>query len=538
MSPRANHLLVAFLIPLLLLTACNKSSDDSPKAKGIEVSAAIVTFCSQKENRYEPTCIQVCIQDSTQEFCAVEAESRFTCPTDGNYKGVSPFSGDDVALPEILTALPIDGGDLKLGLTSLGNMIISTHGSNVTITTDKETTFNVGPLITSVAAVQKGDTLYVVVGTPTDFKVIPVTIGDEITVYKDQMKSFTLLGGIAQVVAKPSIDLSGAKREAAPGVATSVNAPEEGVAQSSGASDIDFIYLVTADGDVWRSKISHLVDGGCLEKLYSASIHLDSAIHKMAARKIDAAGQYLVILASTLDAQLTEIPTLKQNWKSNVSGNAPEPILNAFYRFAHKLALPQQSEQKIYTINLMTSEDGNYEEVGITDGSFITDIYLAGDILNVAAYAYDLTALPAYESTGDMINDQIEIWNAARAGTAAADEKLANFIQASNSKAYRFNLANPESLTSGILPKPDSENTLIPSSLFLTVTKVKDRLFFRGEDGYLAEAEMADISAPDIVSLDEFIAGSPYLSIYHSDTDTIFTSFILDIESLSVKDLN
>jgi len=530
--------LVAILIPLIALTACNKSSD-SPKAKGgIEVSAAVVKFCTQKENRYEPTCIQVCIQDATQEFCIVEAESRFTCPTDGSFKGVSPFSGDDVALPEILTALPIDGEDLELGLTSLGEMIISTRGSDVIITTDKETIFNVGPLITSVTAVQKEDTLYIIVGTPTDLKVIPLTVGDEITVHKDQMKSITILGGIAQVVAKASIDLSSAKRETAPGVVTSVNAPEEGVAQGSGASDIDFVYLVTADGDVWRAKISHLVSGGCLEKLYSASIHLDSAVHKMAARKIGAAGQYLVILASTLDTQLTEIPTLKQNWKSKVNDNPPQPILDMFYRFAHKFALPQQSEQKLHAINLMTSEDGNYEEIGIPDGSFITDIYLAGDILNVAAYAYDLTELPAYESTGDMIDDQIEIWNAARSGSAIADEKLANFVKASTSKAFRFNVANPESLTSGILPKPDSENTLIPSSLILTVTKVKDRLFFRGENGYLAEVEMVDISAPDKVVLEDFIAGSPYLSVYHAVTDTIFTSFISDIESLNVKDLN
>ena len=102
------------------------------------------------------------------------------------------------------------------------------------------------------------------------------------------------------MVFSTSIDLSGPKNATGlpAGMAASINVPVSGTAAGSSGGSLDFVYLVTAAGDLWRIKFEHLLNGGCVEKLYLAADNKDSKGNKMTASKVTVAGQFVTILAA------------------------------------------------------------------------------------------------------------------------------------------------------------------------------------------------------------------------------------------------
>lgn len=535
---------LALLITITLLSSCKDTG--APIIGGGEPPKFdIVTQCPDPANRDRPECIQACIEDQTHPWCVVEEPLKFTCPEDGSFKAVNPFSGEDIVFPEAPATVEIKGAGLMLAADTLKGekAILSSKDAQLIISLDSASqplSADLGAVIFSIDTFKNDGQYYAVAGTADNLKVVPFVYGTEIQA--EGIKTFSKLGGITQVIVAKSVDISksAAGKTLPPGMLASVNPPTGGAAEEAAASDINYVYLVTADGDVWRIKFAHLIGGGCVERLYSASEN------KMVASKIAVAGQYVVFLTSTANDKLEALPADIENFWKKYEGNLIDEkkshklITQDFYWLAHHLANLKKSEQFVRVLDLLTSKSGELKDVNQKPSQalryYATDMLLKGNMLYLAAYIYNINNDMILKDP-NVFENMGNIWAAAREGTPVEGSTLKDFANSAGAGILEVDVDKPLTVKNVKLPLPNASDPAVPSSIFTRISASKDKFYLRGENGYLAEAPAEKISGVDKIDLEDYDQLTPWLSIYDEATSQIISSFIFDLEKLGAGDL-
>lgn len=546
-----------FLLPTILIVLAGtlfcSCSDSSKTTGGGKLQPVVVVDCTIPGNEQKPECVQKCIQDPTLAWCTpAQPTAKFTCPVDGSFKAVDPFTGKELVFPDgpaTIDAASGDNtyfttayteGDLKMLLYNVGEELrmLTAIGTPMT---DLDST------ITSADVFHLDGKYYVVVGTANSLQILPFTnkVGDSPLLEPDGLTTFENIGGIAQVAVASSIDLSGSSgaKSLPPGMLVSVNVPPDGVVKDASAGNLTFVYLLSADGDIWRIKIAHLLNGGCVERLYSAANNLDANDRKMAAKRFAVAGQYVVINSATSDLPPLDGPSTA-SWVVYEgaliqSRTSHKLITNDFYWLVNHLANPRDSTEKLSMLNLLSASGGSLTDIQTDSGTkryHITDLMLRGNMLYATAHQYDMSVFP--NSSPDVeITDNMElVWNSSRSGESAKTDRAVDYISKASSNILVIDLERPTTVNAYILASPEAPHALANVSLpiYTKLSFGNGKLFVVGENKYFASGDIASpnnltpvrMQAPPASTL------TPWSSSFDPVSAKIFTSFIYANEKI------
>lgn len=283
---------MAILTLALTLAACTQSSVSKLQTSE-DLRASIIAQCNTPEKQQSEDCMSKCSTFGDLEWCVKE---KYSCPTDGSYKGVNPYTGEDVALPETpavvedpslsesASATTIDDGTIHSQIITNGEAIMFGAGTTASLTLGS-------PIISTATYKDTTGAYYLIAGTAKDLVIVPFSYdaaSGAINAIKDGMKSFTKLGGIEQVIMAASIDMSKKllSNSLPIDVMMSSSAPKATTSKA-----VDYVYMLTASGDVWRTKFVQLMSGGCLERIYAAT-------DTERAERIGVAGQYVAAVGA------------------------------------------------------------------------------------------------------------------------------------------------------------------------------------------------------------------------------------------------
>lgn len=352
------HFKLFFAMVFALFLASSSCSEGMMTKTGTDNSprANIALDCSLAGNMAKAECVEKCIGNPENEWCKKAGGAVFDCPSEGSFKAVNPFTGEELQMPattpsqenaetnDILAVKPFSAANFNTLLAGRGaRLFIDVIGG--------EPSMNLGSPINSIDVFKSGEKYYAVAGTASGVKIVPFSHNPEKGFEIDEAGTaeFKQLGGVSQVAVAVSVDISASGNAAnlPPGMWLSLNAPIGEGPRDAAGSNIDFAYLLDSGGNVWRIKLHHLLNGGCIEKLYSAEAGGQG--EKLSAVKFGIAGQYLVLFANSAD------------------GN-----------------------QQILILNLLASGTGSFKKLDRhlqEDGDiFATDLALLGNKLYVATH--------------------------------------------------------------------------------------------------------------------------------------------------------
>lgn len=542
-----SSVLILILISFLIFTlfSCTKSGPIDSEERELDV------FCSDAINKTSPKCAKACVDNPGKGWCMADKMVPIECPTDGSFVGVNLFTHEKVELPATPIPVQFGGGSGIFAIDEFSNgetnALVMSEGSKIYIGS-KDVSIDLGSPVTGASIYIDGETNYVAAGTTTNLKLVPFSFTAENGGFKinaDGVKTFDQLGGILNIVVKTSPDILGAKKEAGPveGLYTSVNVPAEGGTAIPAAGNINFVYVVAADGNVWRIKLNSILAGGCVERIFDAAKYVDDTGHKMVAQKVAAAGQYVAIFASTAGTDLKALPEETTNfWNSYVSENGIAiPIAEKFHRLAHQYVYPGESAQKIFSINLLTNKDGTFKSTTlVTDDKalpFVSDISIGGNRLYVATFNYDTTdALYLGDNVSQKFESLANIWKLARGSGIDLMDTLAQyggFIDSAGPGFILVDLDKPETpIAHGRLGSPPLATPDLPAPFFATITAGNGSVFFRAENRYLAIIDAENVGIKNIVTLENGSVLTPYSTIFNSEKQMIITTFITELEKI------
>jgi hypothetical protein len=541
------YIIAILLITLSAFAACKdtgggKTPADDPKP-------AIVPDCTIPENQTKPECVQKCIEDPTLEWCTPDVDAKYTCPTDGSFKAVNPFSGIDATFSDSNASVSNASGNISLAAKPVKDgefvTLLSGSGSKLFLSQAADApSADLGHAVVSIDTFKLNEKVYAIVGTANNLSIVPFSEGNA-AFETEGIKALDLIGGIKQVVTISSIDISGSAstKSLPPGMSASVNVPLTGAAATSSGASLNFTYLVSASGDVWRVKNEHLVNGGCFEKLYSASDHKDSKNNNMTARKIAVAGQYVVILSATADGALPALDSEGANaWSTYENGllaadHSQKLITSDYYWLINHLAYPQKSSQKVMVLNLLTSKTGNLEEVQAKveaiNRYFATDLAIKGNSIYFAGFNDDFVLKSTDKEIVEGMTGVLEL---AKGSVVVLDETAANFLSSAGATIFLVDASSPNKIkTKKPLPKI-AGNTAAP--IFARIAMGGDKIYFRGEDKYFALAKASDLSNLASKKIDGAISAVPWLTIYDENAGQLVSTFIIEpLEKINISEI-
>lgn len=531
---KTRHIMIGIGILIIAgLTAC---SDTSKKGVGTQLPAFnLVEFCSNPLNKLDTRCTQACITDPTQIWCIVAPQEKFSCPLDGTFKAVNPFTGAELAFPATATVADVSG-DYYLGLAPFSDGTTSTvfagRGNilyadiNILETTAKA---DMGAPITGMVTAIIEGIPHVIVATNQNIKLVPFVIADGVISFTaDGIKTVAAVGGVKQLIATPSIDLSGSKQaEVPPGIYSSVSLPPSGeIIKENAVAGENYIFAVSASGNVWRFKAAHLLKGGCAESLYKP-------VNDLIPEKMATDGKYVALITNPSDATL---PLL-----AGVSTDVPEGIntliYKKFYRLMNQIAMMGDPKQVIKTLDLATSTNGSYKDVGnsynTNDRYIANDLIISDTSLFMTAYSYNITnnAVKIVKSDAEVYKLLFDTWTAARTGSDVEDPD--NYVSTSGLVLIDVNLTNITTVTPRQIAHP-AGTKIVPTSFFATITAGGDSIYIRGENNFFnikGKDDLDDI-AKEKVGNDLAISATPLFSVYDTAHELLYTSFIGSVEAL------
>ena len=524
----------------LLFTACTESNNGSK-----EPEFDYNEFCTKSENAMSEKCTQVCVEQPDMSWCG-KSTARFTCPNDGTFKAVNPFTGEDLSFPEaksisfavpgsaILGTALLTKGDVDTYLYSKGSKLFIGDGTvNVELTST----------ITSIDTITVSDSLfYAAAATIDGMKIVPITYNsDKLEIAADDIKSLDILGGISEILIRASPDISGGSGTGLPdGMYVSLNKPLGDEAADGAVSNVEFVYMIDGSGNFWRSKFSSLLQGGCVERIFDASESRDDKDHLMPAKKIDVAGQYIAILTETAGTELTELPEeAKSQFDAYIEAEQiPGPIAEKFFWLAYHAAYPDESMQKIGIINLLDSETGTpkFANIDSDSGIVISDISLFGIKLFASAFVYDKSASPLSQNDPAAIFKAMEdVWKNVRSGSG--ENVHTDFVEKSHSTIAVVDISKTDPVPSTFdISYPEGTSAKTPSPFFIEIATGAGKAYLRGENRYFG---YITVDNPSLTTL-PLASGSlltPYRTIFDTADNEIMTSFISELERIKIDEI-
>lgn len=529
---------------------------------GDNIRTDIVPDCTIPANVTNPECVKQCQTDPTLSWCEALKKEKFSCPTDGSFKAVNPFSGAEIASVE--KAQVADAGNLEYVFSAKPfvheglETLIAGRGKKLFIdAVAGSPSVDAGSMVIDVGAFAIDGKLYAVAATEKDITVVPFSKGpeDQVPVIDTNgIKTIDIIGGAKEVLIGSSVDLSGSGyiTSAPSGTDISINVPVSGqTVQPVAGGSIDFAYFVSGAGDVWRIKLNHLVGGGCAERVYSADEHPDRNNNPLTTRRIAMAGQYLAVLAATSDMKLPAVQNYAdQAWVSYEDklidqNKAHKFVTNDFYWLFNHLTDVKGSEQKILVIDLLATSGGLFKEVkkeiDMIYRYYATDLLLRGNVLFFTGYKYSLSS-DLLKNADDLhiFNVLYGIWEAARNGTAVTDQATLAFMEDSGPAIFKANVDIPALTTSHqMLPKPAGMQAGVPLSIFTRLANDGDTIYMRGENRYFAKADAGNISGTKATKINIADPLTPWQTVFgNGQNPSLISTFIIDIyEIIDASDI-
>ena len=509
---------------------------------------------SPEENMESSQCQNECTEQPNLEWCI--KGTSFTCPTDGSFSGVIPFTGKSVSLtsegtisknmPEgILAVTSINTKDASYTLFSKGSKIF--FSNNIT-----EPQIDLGAYILSLSTIKEGTGFTIIAATTESIHIIPTKViaDGSIEIINEHVKNISQIGGAYKIITSNSVDLSlkGDFSNLPPEISLSTSELSPKTKKLTPASNNTYIYLISAKQNLWRIKYDHLKFGGCFEKIYDSNDEkrIDKPLY---VKNFDTVGQYVVAHVATSNKDLPKLEIGAENiWKEYYNSQLSdsdsfEPILNDFYWLTNNIILPNNSVEGLVIFDLLSKKDGShiYLENNIANGPKYhpIDLMLIGNKLYTTIYTYDNTIFTGINQS-DAINTLLTVWNGAKNGINISENQLAmSFINRSSPQLLQILIDEPIIMQNYTLPSIAYMNGIqeTPLPIYNILLEGKDKYYVLGENKYFAEITQEPINMT-LKLIPNAEIGTPWKASFSSNSNNIILSLIKLIELINIENMN